>query len=166
MLVLPPVFLTSAFWCILTLFSSPCLLVPKLCPSMYLEGARGVSHAFSLYLCFGTEWSIYASRSPRDFLFVHQLSNSPGHLRKSTCLWPMVGWTLLGCPVDPPLMPRVHPDSIVFLHSLRHSRLKSEKSRAPWEAGSLVPLHRTRSSSGWQVPGVVLIMPERPVSAH
>lgn len=59
------------------------LLLPKLCLSMYLEGAWGMSHAFPLYLCFGTERSVPASGLPRDFNILFT-SNCPGHLRKPT----------------------------------------------------------------------------------
>lgn len=88
----------------LLVHSTPLLLSsppgPQTVPQHVL--GRG-SHVFSLYLCFGTEWSVSASGSPRDLTFCSPLALQPSRLPEEThaCSCLMSGWTLLKFPDNP-----------------------------------------------------------------
>lgn len=122
LLVLPSLFLISAFWCTLTLFSSPHLLVPKPCPSMYLEGAQGACPMHFPYTCALEHSGVFMPQAPPGTLhFVCsppalQPSRPPEEIH--ACLCPMVGWTLLGSPDDSTSNVQRSPHDTVFLPDL------------------------------------------------
>lgn len=93
----------------LLVHSNPLLLFPssgtQTVPQHVLgRGSGGGCPMHFPYTCASNRMEYLCLRLPQGLyiLFVHlQLSNPPGLLRKSTCLCPMVGWTLLGSPDDP-----------------------------------------------------------------